>query len=76
PTKHALDLSFEVHNLSFSPPTTYTLVANNCMENDILGTYNGGLNTGDFVVFNNVGAYASSFGSEFIVGKALTVDLD
>ncbi|MFD2632145.1 alanine racemase [Idiomarina piscisalsi] len=46
----------------------YTLVGNTCMETDILvANFKGNLSTGDFVVFDNRGAYSNNFTPAFIM---------
>lgn len=46
----------------------YTLVGNTCMETDILfHNYKGRLAVGDFVVFDNRGAYSNNFTPAFIM---------
>jgi diaminopimelate decarboxylase len=46
----------------------YTLVGNTCMETDILvQNFKGTLSTGDFIVFDNRGAYSNNFTPAFIM---------
>lgn len=68
PTGHQKKLDVEVdtrsdHALS---DQEYHLVGISCMENDILGTYNGTLQVGSKITFKNVGAYTLSYRNNFI----------
>lgn len=55
----------------------YTLVGNTCMETDILlQNFKGNLLTGDFVVFDNRGAYSNNFTPAFIMPQPGIISTD
>ena len=48
-----------------------------CIEGDILFKgYNGNINVGDFIVFNNVGSYSFNFKPPFILPNVAIIDYD
>ncbi|MDP3535131.1 MAG: hypothetical protein Q8S08_07050, partial [Halomonas sp.] len=50
-----------------SPPHTYRLVGNTCMEHDIIcEVFTGRLDIGDYIVFENRGAYSLNYTPPFI----------
>lgn len=66
PTGHKKALHFEVIHQSESEVRRHELVGITCMENDLLGSYEGSLSVGDLVFFENVGAYTHSYRPDFI----------
>lgn len=66
PTGHKKSLHFEVIHRSESEARKHELVGITCMENDLLGSYEGSLSVGDLVFFENVGAYTHSYRPDFI----------
>ncbi|EWH00869.1 hypothetical protein Q427_17070 [Halomonas sp. BC04] len=56
-------------------PRDYRLVGNTCMEHDIIcESFMGCLDIGDFVVFENRGAYSLNYTPPFIVPCPAVVD--
>lgn len=50
-----------------SPPHTYRLVGNTCMEHDVIcEVFTGRLDIGDYIVFENRGAYSLNYTPPFI----------
>ncbi len=79
PTRSSTRPSLKV--VSSAPPEAghiardYRLVGNTCMENDILcESLSGHLEAGDFVVFENRGAYSLNYTPPFIVPCPAVVD--
>lgn len=71
PTGHRRKLSFEVipgaaRSSVAAGEKQWEIVGNTCMENDRITGFNGALQTGDRLVFNNMGAYTISFANNFI----------
>ncbi|GAB5526523.1 MAG: hypothetical protein Roseis2KO_43950 [Roseivirga sp.] len=75
PTRHKKQLSFQVIERSDSEAGTYELAGITCMENDLLGVYQGALAKGDLVVFENVGAYTQSYRPDFIFEAPQVVEV-
>lgn len=75
PTGHKKQLSFQVIQRSDSEQGTYALAGITCMENDLLGVYEGSLAKGDLVFFENVGAYTQSYRPDFIFEAPRVVDV-
>ncbi|SEK48795.1 alanine racemase [Halomonas daqiaonensis] len=79
PTRSSTRPSLKVVS-SFRPeaeriPRDYRLVGNTCMEHDILcESFKWGLEAGDFVVFENRGAYSLNYTPPFIVPCPAVVD--
>lgn len=75
PTGHQKQLPFEVIQRSRSGKGSHELVGISCMENDLLGHYEGSLNKGDLVIFQNVGAYTQSYRPDFIFGAPAIIEV-
>ena len=75
PTGHSKALDFEVKTTSPNSKNRkdYVFVGISCMENDVLGSYNGALEIGTKVLFKNVGAYTLSYRDSFIFNSPKVV---
>lgn len=73
PTGHSRKIMFDVLNFENqninNASDDYVLAGITCMENDIIGQYNGKLNKGDLIIFKNVGAYTTSYRPNFIFAE-------
>ncbi len=75
PTGHKKQLSFQVIQRSDAEKGIYELAGITCMENDLLGMYEGSLAKGDLIFFENVGAYTQSYRPDFIFEAPQVVEV-
>lgn len=77
PTGHSKNLNFEVikKNNDAQAQKKFILSGITCMENDLLGEYEGSLSKGDYILFYNVGAYTLSYRPDFIFSQPKILNL-